>query len=172
MKLNNKGMTMVELIVSVALISVVLLFLYNLLSSVTFERNNDFIANSNQANRIDIVTTIEDDLICDNITSYNISGKNLTLTGENTYEISYYTVKENDKNIYKLQYKVKGEIKKTWTINKAKIEDIICTDIGDGALTNKLYTCSFIVTTSNKNNSVSNNNTLDDITLTFANKVE
>ena len=66
MKLNNKGVTIVELLVSLALLSVVLMFLYNLLSNVTFEKNTDFIANSNQANRIDIINTIENDLILDN----------------------------------------------------------------------------------------------------------
>ena len=66
MKINNKGVTIVELLVSLALLSVVLMFLYNLLSNVTFEKNTDFIANSNQANRIDIINTIENDLILDN----------------------------------------------------------------------------------------------------------
>ena len=42
MKLNNKGVTIVELLVSLALLSVVLMFLYNLLSNVTFEKNTDF----------------------------------------------------------------------------------------------------------------------------------
>ena len=58
MKLNNKGVTIVELLVSLALLSVVLMFLYNLLSNVTFEKNTDFISNSNQANRIDIINKI------------------------------------------------------------------------------------------------------------------
>lgn len=38
MKINNKGVTIVELLVSLALLSVVLMFLYNLLSNVTFEK--------------------------------------------------------------------------------------------------------------------------------------
>ncbi len=81
MKINNKGVTIVELLVSLALLSVVLMFLYNLLSNVTFEKNTDFIANSNQANRIDIIITIENDLILDN---------NIEI--DKNYEVVYYNM--------------------------------------------------------------------------------
>ena len=90
MKLNNKGVTIVELLVSLALLSVVLMFLYNLLSNVTFEKNTDFIANSNQANRIDIINTIENDLILDNnieIDKNQTTENRLVLKGTKTYKI-------------------------------------------------------------------------------------
>lgn len=90
MKINNKGVTIVELLVSLALLSVVLMFLYNLLSNVTFEKNTDFIANSNQANRIDIINTIENDLILDNNIEIDKNQTNdniLILNGAKTYKI-------------------------------------------------------------------------------------
>ena len=90
MKLNNKGVTIVELLVSLALLSVVLMFLYNVLSNVTSEKNTDFIANSNQANRIDIINTIENDLILDNnieITSIDDKNLVLILKGNQNYKI-------------------------------------------------------------------------------------
>ena len=60
MKLDNKGISIIELIISISLISVVMLFLYNLLSNVTFEKDDDYFASLNQANRIEIISTIED----------------------------------------------------------------------------------------------------------------
>ena len=82
-----------ELLVSLALLSVVLMFLYNLLSNVTFEKNTDFIANSNQANRIDIINTIENDLILDNnieITSIDDKNLVLILKGNQNYKEKIY----------------------------------------------------------------------------------
>ena len=55
MKLNNKGVTIIELIVSIALISVVMLFMYRLLADVTFQKDNDYFASVNQEQRIEII---------------------------------------------------------------------------------------------------------------------
>ena len=173
MKLNNKGVTIVELLVSLALLSVVLMFLYNLLSNVTFEKNTDFIANSNQANRIDIINTIENDLILDN----NIEIDKIIIT-ENT-----------------LAYYVNDSIQNTWKIKGGKLGKINCENSkggtntvdnateckGDKGSLNitcpsnvitaldsiKITECTIPVYTENVDNSKENNNTLDDITFSF-----
>ena len=74
MKLDNKGISIIELIISISLISVVMLFLYNLLSNVTFEKDDDYFASLNQANRIEIISTIEDNLMCYSVDNYEIKG--------------------------------------------------------------------------------------------------
>lgn len=190
MKLNNKGVTIIELLVSVALLSVVLMFLYNLLSSVTFEKDNDFIANSNQANRIDIINTIESDLILDNnIEITSIDDKNLFLKGNQNYKI----VINNDENT--LAYYVNDSIQNTWKIKGATLGNINCnktkggtntsndvTECSDNPINNrsschkltssqmdsiKITECTIPVYTKNVNNTKDNNNTLDDIIFSF-----
>lgn len=187
MKLNSKGVTIVELLVSLALLSVVLMFLYNLLSNVTFEKNTDFIANANQANRIDIINTIENDLLLDSNIEINESNNTrLVLKGTKTYKIM---ITENT-----LAYYVNNTIQNTWKIKGGKLGNINCentkggTDTvnnvteckGDKGSTNltctnnvtaldsiKITECTIPVYTTNVDNSKENNNTLDDITFSF-----
>ncbi len=190
MKLNNKGVTIVELLVSLALLSVVLMFLYNLLSNVTFEKNTDFIANSNQANRIDIINTIENDLILDNNIEIDKNQTNdniLILNGAKTYKI---IITENT-----LAYYVNNSIQNTWKIKGGKLGKINCENSkggtntvdnateckGDKGSLNitcpsnvitaldsiKITECTIPVYTENVDNSKENNNTLDDITFSF-----
>lgn len=190
MKINNKGVTIVELLVSLALLSVVLMFLYNLLSNVTFEKNTDFIANSNQANRIDIINTIETDLILDNnieIDKNQTTENSLVLKGTTTYKI---VITENT-----LAYYVNDSIQNTWKIKGATLGNINCnktkggtntsndvTECSDNPINNpsscrklsssqmdsiKITECTIPVYTENVDNSKENNNTLDDITFSF-----
>lgn len=192
MKLNNKGVTIVELLVSLALLSVVLMFLYNLLSNVTFEKNTDFIANSNQANRIDIINTIETDLILDNNIEIDKNKDNIlilkgTMKGTTTYKI---VITENT-----LAYYVNDSIQNTWKIKGATLGNINCnktkggtntsndvTECSDNPINNpsscrklsssqmdsiKITECTIPVYTENVDNSKENNNTLDDITFSF-----
>lgn len=192
MKLTNKGVTIIELLVSVALLSVVLMFLYNLLSSVTFEKDNDFIANSNQANRIDIINTIESDLILDNNIEIDKNKDNIlilkgTMKGTTTYKI---VITENT-----LAYYVNDIIQNTWKIKGATLGNINCnktkggtntsndvTECSDNPIKNrsschkltssqmdsiKITECSIPVYTKNVNNTKDNNNTLDDIIFSF-----
>ena len=192
MKLNNKGVTIIELLVSVALLSVVLMFLYNLLSSVTFEKDNDFIANSNQSNRIDIINTIESDLILDNNIEIDKNKDNIlilkgTMKGTTTYKI---VITENT-----LAYYVNDSIQNTWKIKGATLGNINCnktkggtntsndvTECSDNPIKNrsschkltssqmdsiKITECTIPVYTKNVNNTKDNNNTLDDIIFSF-----
>lgn len=189
MKLNNKGVTIVELLVSLALLSVVLMFLYNLLSNVTFEKNTDFIANANQANRIDIINTIEHDLLNDNDISIDESQTKVTrlvLKGTKNYIIS---ITENT-----LVYYVNNDIQNTWKIKGGKLGEINCENTLGGTTTSdnitecksdsyntpivctdnvtsldsiKITACTIPVYTTNVDNSKENNNTLDDITFSF-----
>ncbi len=171
MKLNKKGISIIELIVSIALMSVVMLFLYNLLSNVTFEKDDDYIASLNQANRIEIISTIENDLICDNtVTIYNINNtsptKTLTLKGTNTYTITITKTSNN----YKITYN--NGTKQTWTIKGGTVGNINC-DLskGNGTTETKVTQCTIPIYTTNINNKEGNNNTLDDIIFTFIKEV-
>lgn len=62
MKLNSKGMTLMELLVSIVLVGIVLTFLFQLLTDLQHETENNNYAYNNQVNRTDAIYTIERDL--------------------------------------------------------------------------------------------------------------
>lgn len=59
--MNRRGITLIEFIVSVALVAVVMVFLFNLLVDVQYTSRNGTFASENQLNRASIVRTIMDD---------------------------------------------------------------------------------------------------------------
>ena len=167
MKLDNKGISIIELIISISLISVVMLFLYNLLSNVTFEKDDDYFASLNQANRIEIISTIEDTLMCYSINSYEIKGDNeLELTsGSDIFNIKI------DRANNKVSFTQGTTTIEKWTIKNASIGEISCNDVGDGIVTTKYTQCTIPIYTTNINDIENNNNTIDDITFTFKKEV-
>lgn len=62
MKLNSKGMTIVEILISVVLISLVLGFLFKLLIDIQEEQDSNNFAYQNQINRAEFIHTVEADL--------------------------------------------------------------------------------------------------------------
>ncbi|MGN1379839.1 MAG: prepilin-type N-terminal cleavage/methylation domain-containing protein [Bacilli bacterium] len=167
MKLNNKGISIIELIISISLISVVMLFLYNLLSNVTFEKDDDYFASLNQANRIEIITKIEDTLMCYSIDNYMINGDNeLELTsGSVVFKITI------DRDNNKISFTQGTTPIGKWTIKNATAGNISCTDVGDGLTTTKYTQCIIPIYTTNINDNKDNNNTIDDITFSFKKEV-
>lgn len=63
MKLNNKGITLVELIISIGLISIVIMFLFRLLVDVRYSENNTDYNRSNQQTRAIILKNIQEDFL-------------------------------------------------------------------------------------------------------------
>jgi len=59
--MNRQGITLVEFIISVALVAVVMMFLFNLLVDVQYNSRNGNYASDNQLNRASIVRAIMDD---------------------------------------------------------------------------------------------------------------
>lgn len=60
--MNKKGFTMTELIVSIAIIAVVMIFLVNLLIDIRYDKKNELYDTKNQINRAEIIKTIQNDL--------------------------------------------------------------------------------------------------------------
>ena len=60
---NNKGITLVELIVSIALISIVIMFLFRLLVDVRYNENNMDFNRKNQQTRAIILKNIQTDFL-------------------------------------------------------------------------------------------------------------
>lgn len=59
--MNKRGITLIEFIVSIALVAIVMIFLFNLLVDIQYTSKNGTFASDNQLNRASIVRTIMDD---------------------------------------------------------------------------------------------------------------
>jgi len=160
MKLNKKGLTIIELIVSIALISVIMLFMYKLLSDITFERDNDYIATLNHEQRIEIIDNIESVLNDNNagITSYSATGKTLRIT-YNGSSRSVVSVISGNKTL--VLYNINGSVKNRWNIKGGTLGTISCES--ESYLEDTLLSCHIPIYTTSVDNKVNNNNTLDDI---------
>ncbi len=84
MKLNKKGLTLVELIISVVLIVIIMFFMYRLLSDINAAKHDNSYAQDNALVRSEIIKLISNDLFSYNINKIDVSNSsdrlNLTLT--------------------------------------------------------------------------------------------
>lgn len=165
MKFNKKGTSLAELIVSVALISVVMIFMFRLLLDLNNEQvNNDF-AIDNQIIRAEIIRMIENDLNDKKIFEIN------DVSSEGEMKIQFHYTDGTAEIVAKKEsFKFtdsKGETRK-WTFNEN------CEFFVDKANVyvkqdENIYSMiiSLEIHTQNDNNTVGNNNSLDDITLSY-----
>ena len=161
--LSKKGSTLLELVISIALISIVLVFLMKLLVDLNNTETNNVYAKDNQINRAEIIRTIEND----GSTSDNLKIK-FTFKNNKTSSIN---ATEN-----KFTYKDTNNNTRSWTMDGGKlytykaylnysedaIEDVI----------NRTYTLqiNIQVHTTNDKNKFGNNNLLDDILISYIGK--
>lgn len=123
MKLNNKGLTLVELIISIVLITVVMFFMYRLLSDVNSQKNDTTYAQKNQINRSEIIKLVEGEFLTKKITKIddNSSTDKLLITF-NFEEGEKSTIEAGQKNNkYYFKYtKSDGKVR-TWDIEDATL---------------------------------------------------
>lgn len=114
MRLNKKGMTLVELIISIALISIVLGFLFKVILDVKYERDNPNYAVNNQINRSEIIKTIQEDVLKLNLTKVDF----LSLSKKVRLKFSTggYRIIEISDNNKSLKYYGSDFEKRTWNI--------------------------------------------------------
>ena len=172
MKLNNKGLTLIELLISIALVSIVMGFMFKLLSDAQDARNNNSFAIENQINRNEIIKTIQNDL-----TSYKI--EEITNEGNNIITFSYEDelIPQNEKDFnltvssdsisYQTMEKNKDnqleKVNKKWTMKECTLGDIIFMTDSE----NNIINIRIPVYTTNDNNSVEKNNLMDDIVIDY-----
>ena len=70
--MNKRGITLVEIIISVGLIAVVMLFLFNLLLDMQYEDSHASYLKENQVNRATIIRRVEEDLMHNELESVNL----------------------------------------------------------------------------------------------------
>ena len=179
MKLNKKGISLIELLVSIILISIVLVFLFQILGDLRDETANNDYAYNNQVNRMEIIKTIEDDLI-----KYDLIG-----VKDETDELGYIKItfdyhpeesnlqssliikKDNDKDTVTYT-NVLGE-KNSWTMQSAEIDKCYeFTYYKENENSNSHY-FKINIPIYNKpyheDNNAEKNNPVDDIEITYLN---
>lgn len=171
-KINNRGFTLVELIVSIALMSVVMLFLYRLLSNVTYDRDNEFFASKNQEQRIEITDYIETIIRKSDITSdptFSTSADHTTIQFKQAGISKSYSI-----IIYanKIQVKDATTLLRDWDIETGvySFANVSCVKASPSSDSTDIYhpwLCNIPVYTLNNDNNANNNNTIDDITISF-----
>lgn len=164
-KINNKGLSIVELIISISLILIVMLFMFRLINQISYEKNNNYIAFNNQEIRIEIIDAIEELLEKIEVSSI-ITNDNSIKFVNSSNRVLYTIVVQNDIiSIYDKE--VLSNPLNKWIINDGTFGSLNCKYNEK----NKLYSCSFPIYTSNVDNNslfvdhkiINNNNTLDDI---------
>lgn len=172
MKLNNKGTTIIELVVSIALLGVVMVFMYQMLSNVKFERDNEYFASKNQETRIDIIDAIEDaiEIAVAKASSptFNVNDTEFKMDSTTLLQIDTTTKKiiinlDTNLNTFILSDQV-AEIgkMKMYCSNDPK-RAVPSTSSSD----NTICEVRIPIYTDNDNNKSDNNNTLDDIVFSF-----
>ena len=108
--MNKKGITLVEIVISVALISVVMLFLFRLLTDMQYERDHASYAKSNQQVRASIIEHIQND--------FRILGlKNVTISPDNR-SINFTFENNVTKTLTITEYSLKYADEETWELKK------------------------------------------------------
>ena len=130
--MNKKGFTMTELIVSIAIIAVVMIFLVNLLVDIRYDKKNELYDTKNQINRAEIIKTIQNDLdgkIIKDITDTKIDSTDTGSDSNNlvvniiTDDNSNHIIKADSNHIY---YKSNNKTTK-WSLEKNNDETYIKT---------------------------------------------
>ena len=126
--MNKKGFTMTELIVSIAIIAVVMIFLVNLLVDIRYDKKNELYDTKNQINRAEIIKTIQNDLDGKVITDITDTGSNSNNSNNlvvniRTDDNSTYTIEADSNHIY---YTSNNKTTK-WSLEKNNDETYIKT---------------------------------------------
>lgn len=186
MKLNKKGMTLIELLVSIVLIATVLTFLFQLLLDLKNETESNDFAYNNQVNRTEAINTIQKDLGIHTLTGVadkSSSGNfliNFYYKTEREYKTAVLKTESktstdefgNTIKKYYLRYtSVDGE-KYSWEMKGAEIDPCGSFTYYIDSLSSNYYFKLNIYLYNNvyhEKNSKDNNNTVDDIEITYSN---
>ena len=183
MKLNSKGMTLLELLVSIVLIGMVLVFIFGLLVDIRDETDsNDFVYN-NQINRTEVIYTIQNEL-----NKYTLIGIEDTSAGDRI-NINFHFKKgegtasgvlsayEEDNKYFIKYVNALGE-NNLWEMKNAIIDKCgkyeFYKESGVDQSDNYYFKLNLYIYNANGNerNSETFNNSIDDIEINYANKKE
>lgn len=163
--LNKKGSSLVELVISIALMSVVLVFMMKLLVDLNNTETNNSYAKKNEVIRSEIIRMIGNDLNENILSNVSIN------TNENELKIDFSFNNKTSEIIVTnntLAYtSTNGQLRK-WTLKQGEF-NTSCVDYKMSEA-NELaaFEIGIQVHTSNDLNNEMNNNILDDILISYA----
>ena len=143
MKLNKKGITLMELMVTIILIGIVLLFLFQLLLSIKGETETNTFAYNNQYNRTEELYKIVQDIRKNNLTGiFPIASTNKILLG---YKFTFTEDRdstmtiEKEGNKYYLYYDDINNNKNRWQMKSVNIDPCVNFIVRKGEGTNDQF---------------------------------
>ncbi len=175
MKLDNHGLTLVELLVSIALVGVIITFLFNMLVDVRHETDNNDFAYENQLNRTEFIYEVQKDLknytligVSDNSVNQNININFHFKSLDNTELVSKITTfQKEDKNYLKYEG-IKEDY--TWEVKGSTIDPCgLFTFYSDNLAKNYYLKINFNIynVPFNEKNNIDRNNAVDDLEITY-----
>lgn len=169
-KLNNKGNTLIELIISIALMSVVLVSMVRLLVDLNNTNTNNVYAKNNEVVRSEIIRAIETDL--NNYKLSNIVDKSSSNTL--TFNLEFYvnnvkksaTIKATKDTF--TYTNIDGKVRK-WTMKDCEVYTDKANVIFSKNENNNIFTLQIDIEvhTNNDKNTTGYNNLLDDILISY-----
>lgn len=126
--LNKKGMTLLEIVISLALISVVMLFLFSLLNDIQYESKHTSYAKDFLVSRATIIKDVEEDILNNNITNVmpvNVDGNKTTLNFFVGSDPSNMNLEVESK---KITYKNAAGEKESFSLSKDNDEEVFDLD--------------------------------------------
>ena len=164
--LNKKGVTLAEVIVSIALISVVLVFMVKLLIELNNAETNTTYAKNNQITRAEILRTINNDLLSKTLVGISDSGSNEDLL------VVTFQFSDNMSSVIRassntLEYTNSGGDIRAWDMDECSIY----VNLADVYYTKDqnifTMTIDIEVHTLNERNDKEFNNPIDDISISY-----
>lgn len=122
--LNKKGMTLLEIVISIALISVVMLFLFSLLNDIQYESKHSSYAKDFLVSRATIIKDVEEDILNNNITNVmqvNVDANKTTLNFFVGSDPSNMNLEVESK---KITYKNAAGEKESFSLSKDNDEEV------------------------------------------------
>ena len=92
---NKKGLTLIELLVTLLLVSIVVVFIYRLILNVNSQTTNPEFAMSNQTIRTEIIRTVEADLVSHDITRLEVVQQD----EDNNYNPSIFFIEKDRQSV-------------------------------------------------------------------------
>ena len=172
-RVGNKGLTLLELLATILLLSIVMLCAQRLVNQLLYAKNNSVLAEENAINRALIIDTIQDDLVV-----YGLSYNSITVTKEGASQKISLGIPGKDKNVIitvaenSLHYTDYDGKESHWEYEgcTAGVDDI--SYYYESFHAYMFFQLHIPIYTKHSNNKKDNNNIADDIIITYYGKTE
>ncbi len=126
--MNKRGMTIAEIIISVTLIAIVIIFLMRLLTTIRYEESFSNYEKANSVSRSEIIKAIQTDLMAYNLFDLKDESNSVSGSGKAILHFVFadinntnkYLIIENEVISYCLTTNCNGASDRIWKLNKSK----------------------------------------------------